>query len=95
MTRVLSPSARETLGIHTHLIDKIAVANGIFSGLALYPQIYDVLFRGGFTNFSSLSLVLILCNSIVWILYSIHRRLISLFIASVLNFIAVVILLAL
>ena len=82
MTRILSSSAMRAYDIHTHLIDKIAIANGVLSGLALYPQIYDVLFRGGFTNFSSLSLVLILLNSTVWTLYAVHRRLISLFIAS-------------
>jgi len=74
--------------IHHHLIDKLAFFNGIISGVALYPQVWAVLHGGDSENLSVSTFILILINSIVWVLYALHRRLISLAIASLLNIIA-------
>lgn len=81
--------------LHTHFIDKLAFLNGIVSGFALYPQVFNVLYNGASTDFSTLSLVLICINSAVWMLYAVHRHLISLFLASLLNEVAAVLLLSL
>jgi uncharacterized protein with PQ loop repeat len=73
---------------HLHIIDKIAFANGIISGLALYPQVW-LTYTGGFDqSVSALSFLLIFINSIVWFLYALHRSLLSLAITSILNCIA-------
>lgn len=78
--------------LHQHLIDRIALINGFVSGVALYPQVWTVLSSGSAVGVSLPTFLLILFNSIVWLLYAIHRGLISLGIASVLNTLASLIL---
>lgn len=73
---------------HQHLIDKIAFANGLLSGVALYPQVFTTLMQGSGGTISILSFGLIFINSIVWFLYALHRSLITLAITSVLNCVA-------
>ncbi len=74
--------------LHNHLIDRLALANGFISGVALYPQVWVVLSSGSTVGVSLPTFLLILFNSVVWLLYAIHRGLISLGIASVLNIVA-------
>ncbi len=74
--------------IHHHLVDKLAFINGLISGIALYPQVYSILVSGSVVGMSLTTYVLIFLNSIVWLLYAVHRDLISLAIASILNIIA-------
>jgi hypothetical protein len=74
--------------LHTHFIDRLALLTGFLSGFALYPYIYQVLFQGVDNNLSTVTLLLILCNNVVWIAYSLHRILVSLFIASSLSLVA-------
>lgn len=76
------------LVFHHHFIDKLAFLNGFVSGVALYPQLYSVVTGGSTTELSLATFVIIFVNSIVWLLYSIHRNLLSLGIASLLNSIA-------
>ncbi|PIT97902.1 MAG: hypothetical protein COT71_03540 [Candidatus Andersenbacteria bacterium CG10_big_fil_rev_8_21_14_0_10_54_11] len=76
------------LRLHTHIIDRLAVLNGLMSGVALYPQVLKVLTSGDFSGVSALSFVIIFMNNIVWALYAFHRSLVSLFIAAVLNVLA-------
>ena len=78
---------------HFHWIDKLAIVNGLISGIALYPQVYQAVTSSNFEGFSGFTYGIILFNSVVWLAYSIHRRLISLFISSALNAIAAFILL--
>lgn len=73
---------------HNHLIDRLAFANGLVSGVALYPQVWHVLSNGAISGVSTLTYVLILLNSLVWVLYAIHRGLFSLGVASLLNAVA-------
>lgn len=79
--------------LHRHLIDRLAFANGLVSGIALYPQVWSVLSSGSNEGVSTFTYALILLNSLVWIMYAIHRGLLSLGIASLLNALASVILL--
>lgn len=74
--------------LHHHLIDRLALANGFVSGIALYPQVWAVIVGGSTVGVSLPTFLLILLNSVVWLLYALHRGLISLGIASVLNIIA-------
>lgn len=74
--------------LHHHFIDKLAFFNGLISGIALYPQVWVVLTTGSTTGISVISFTLIFLNSGVWLIYSIHRLLISLAVASVLNMLA-------
>lgn len=71
--------------MHHHWIDRLAIAAGILSGVALYPQIYIILTSPGIVGVSATTYAVILGNNIVWLAYSLHRRLLSLGIASVLN----------
>lgn len=81
--------------LHTHFIDKLAFINGIVSGVALYPQIFNIVYNHAPSSFSTLSLFVIVLNSVVWIVYALHRKLVSLFIASLLNATAALILFSL
>jgi uncharacterized protein with PQ loop repeat len=74
--------------LHNHLIDRLAFVNGIVSGIALYPQVWTVLSTKSIDGVSLLTFLLILLNSLVWLMYSIHRGLISLALASIFNTIA-------
>ncbi len=76
------------LEFHNHVIDRIAVLNGVLSGIALYPQVWRVLATGDMSGVSIATFSIISLNSAVWVLYAMHRGLIALGIASVLNFFA-------
>ena len=78
---------------HHHLIDRLAIINGAVAGLALYPQIFFILFQGVVNTLSPLTLWLILGNNIVWTLYGVHRSIVSVTIAGTLSFFAAAILL--
>ncbi len=78
--------------LHHHFIDRLALLNGFVSGVALYPQVWAVLSSGSTAGVSLPTFLLILLNSIVWLLYALHRGLISLGIASVFNILASIIL---
>jgi len=78
---------------HHHLIDKLAIVNGAIAGLALYPQIFAILFMGVTNNLSPLTLWLILGNNIVWTMYGVHRSIVSVTMAGLLSFFAAGILL--
>ena len=80
---------------HTHLIDKIALLNGIISGITLYPQLYKAFALENISGLSKTTHLLILLNSFVWVIYALHRQLISLLIASLLNMIAALLILSL
>ena len=73
---------------HHHWIDKLAVLTGVLSGFALYPQVYIVIMSASAENVSITTYAVILGNSIVWLVYSIHRGLLSLAIPSILNILA-------
>lgn len=74
--------------LHHHFIDRLAFFNGVVSGIALYPQVWVVLRDGSVEGVSLLTFMIILLNSLVWVIYAVHRGLISLGLASILNTIA-------
>lgn len=80
---------------HHHLIDKLAVVNGAVAGLALYPQIFVIVFLGVANTLSPLTLWLILGNNVIWTMYGVHRSLVSVTLAGVLSAIAASLLLLL
>jgi uncharacterized protein with PQ loop repeat len=78
---------------HHHFIDKIILLNGLVSGIGLYPEVFRALVFKKDVAISLVTLVIILVNSFVWLLYSLHRTLRGLFVSSLLNVIATVFLL--
>lgn len=74
---------------HNHVIDKIALANAVVSGVTLYPQLY-LLFTAkvDIQNISVLSFSLIFSNSLIWLWYGVHKNAYPLIISSFLNAIA-------
>lgn len=74
---------------HNHLVDKLALANAILSGITLYPQFFLLLVSEVRTEgFSELSFALIASNSLIWLWYGIHRKTTPLIISSALNVIS-------
>ena len=73
---------------HHNPIDRLAQVNALVSGIALYPQLFKVFITGNVTGFSLLTYILIALNSLIWIIYAIHRNLLPLLISSALNFLA-------
>lgn len=80
---------------HNHLLDRLAYANGILTGFALYPQVYLSITSRATEGISTLAYGIILFNSIVWTLYAQHRGIVPLVVSSVLNGIASVMLVTL
>ena len=80
----MSANTRKPI-IHIHLIDRLAFANGVLSGMSIIPQVVQVLVTKEVAGISTLSYALIWINSIIWLTYALHRGLISLGISSVLN----------
>lgn len=77
---------------HHHFIDRLAVLNGLVSGVVLYPQIFIILYWGVENNLAVSVLALIVLNNIVWTLYGLHRGIIPTVLSGVLNVLAGVIL---
>lgn len=76
---------RQKVEIHMHWIDKLAILNGFVSGAALWPQIFKIIFIQSTYGVSAWTMLIIFLNSLVWLMYALHRGLISLGIASFFN----------
>lgn len=81
-------TAAKALDLHLHFIDRLAFANGLISGITLFPQLVKVLAFQDASGVSVTSIALILLNSLIWVFYALHRGLISLGIAASLNTLA-------
>ena len=75
--------------MHAHIIDRLAFANSIFSGLSFFPQAIQVFMTRQSEGVSTITSIVVLLNSIIWLAYALHRGLVSLVISSVLNVLAV------
>jgi uncharacterized protein with PQ loop repeat len=73
---------------HTHPIDHLAEANGLLSGIALYPQLFKVITTGETRALAPTTYLIFFVANIVWIIYGIHRRALPVLISSALNLIA-------
>lgn len=62
--------------------------NGVFSGFALFPQLFQVISSNTTVGVSPLTFGAIFLNNIVWGLYAFHRSLISVLLAAILNVLA-------
>lgn len=82
------PRAHPVLQVHSHWIDKLAVFNGVFSGFALFPQLFQVLTSHSTLGVSPMTYGAIFLNNIVWGMYAFHRSLISVLLAAILNILA-------
>ncbi len=80
---------KKILPEHNHLIDTLALANALLSGITLYPQLF-ILIRSevDIQSVSVLSFALIVLNSLIWLWYGVHRKTYPLIISSSLNAIA-------
>jgi uncharacterized protein with PQ loop repeat len=85
------PKLSELLGRledHHHLVDRIAYANGLLSGVALYPQVIKAFLTHEVQGLSFLTFLLILVSSLTWMIYALHRRTLALLISSTMNSVA-------
>lgn len=71
--------------IHAHFIDKLALGNAFLSGVTLFPQLFKAMWVNDFSQLSAVTFFLIFVNGSIWLLYAMHRNLISLAIASFFN----------
>lgn len=74
--------------MHTHFIDRLALLNSVMAGCALFPQVFITYTTASVVGLSSLTILLILFNNIVWLLYGVHRGLASVAIAALLSIVA-------
>jgi len=79
---------------HHHFIDYLANINSGISAVALFPQLYTTIIDQSTDGLSGISFFLIAFNSIIWVIYGIHRHTPALIISSTLNIIASVTILA-
>lgn len=71
--------------MHAHFIDKLALGNAFLSGITLFPQLFKAMWVNDFSQLSAVTFFLIFVNGSIWLLYALHRNLISLAIASFFN----------
>ena len=77
-----------SIDTHSHPIDRLADVNSIVSGIALYPQLFKIIFDDSIIGLSYVTFLIIAINSLVWIAYGYHRRSMPLLISSLLNLIS-------
>lgn len=82
-------------GRHKHFVDYLAEVNSGISAIALFPQLFALLGGQPTVGLSPLSFFLIALNSVVWLIYGIHRRTPPLIISSICNALASIGILAL
>jgi len=75
-------------GRHKHFIDYLAEVNSGVSAIALFPQLFSLIGGQPSVGLSPLSFFLIALNSVVWLIYGIHRRTPPLIISSSFNALA-------
>lgn len=75
-------------GRHKHFIDYVAEANSGISAIALFPQLFSLLGGQSSEGLSPLSFSLIAFNSVIWLIYGIHRKTPPLIISSSFNALA-------
>ena len=71
--------------IHHHPIDFVADANAILSGIALYPQLFQVLKTHNVSGLSLTTFFILAATQIIWLLYGIHRRAVPVIVTSLMN----------
>jgi len=75
---------------HKHFIDYLADVNSGISAIALLPQLFALASGKPSIGLSPLTFFLIAGNSMVWLVYGIHRHLPPLIISSSLNTLAAI-----
>lgn len=70
---------------HHHTIDYIADANGIISGVALFPQLFKIIRTQQAGDLSIVTFYIVLLTNIVWFAYGLHRKAMPILFASTLN----------
>jgi len=70
---------------HRHIIDYVALANALVSGVSLIPQAWKVLKTLSVHDLSFATFTLILLNSVIWSAYAVHRRDLILLVSSALS----------
>lgn len=79
---------------HHHVIDYLANINSGISAIALFPQLYTTIIDQTTIGLSGVSFFLIALNSLIWVIYGIHRHTPPLIVSSSFNFLASVTILA-
>ena len=59
---------------HNHPIDRLAEANAIFSGVALFPQLVSVWRTHDVQMLSTTTFVIMFIANVIWGLYGLHRK---------------------
>lgn len=70
---------------HRHFIDYLAAGNSILSAIALFPQLFSLLFNQASHDVSVPTFLLIALNSLIWLIYGLHRKTMPLVVSSTLN----------
>jgi uncharacterized protein with PQ loop repeat len=67
---------RDRIGLtkHNHPIDFLAEANGLLSGIALYPQLFKVLVTHSTADLAPSTFFIMFVNNIIWHVYAWHRK---------------------
>ncbi|KAA0206993.1 hypothetical protein EDM68_00160 [Candidatus Uhrbacteria bacterium] len=81
---------RARMGIkrHNHPIDLLAEANGLLSGIALYPQVFKALTTRHVADLAPSTFFIMFVTNLIWFAYAVHRRALPIIIASIMNILA-------
>lgn len=73
---------------HRHPIDRLGDANGLLTGIALYPQVFHLVMDHSTDGLSPATFFIIGFTSVIWLAYAIHRRVVPLMMSSTMNLLA-------
>lgn len=65
---------KKVSGKHHHAIDRLAEANALFGGIALFPQLISVWQTKDVAALSSTTFLIIFIANIIWGVYGLHRK---------------------
>ncbi|MBU1034528.1 hypothetical protein KKF59_00155 [Patescibacteria group bacterium] len=73
---------------HHHPIDRIANINSLVTGIALYPQLFKIIYSHSIGDLSMATFLIIFLTNIIWHFYGWHRRTLPVIFSSALNLLA-------
>jgi uncharacterized protein with PQ loop repeat len=65
---------KKSVNKHDHVIDRLAEANAIFSGIALFPQLVSVWRTHDVQMLSATTFIIMFVANVIWTLYGLHRK---------------------
>ncbi len=67
---------------HNHSVDRLAEANALLNGIALYPLLFKIIRTGNVSGLEPTTFLMLFIANCIWIAYGLHRRALPVLISS-------------